>query len=437
MLIKNGRIHDGKGRVYVSDLQIRDSLIVQIGPDLAPEENEEVIDAAGMEILPGFIHTLSFWGINGSATEIRPSSNDNDELSDPITPHLDVRYAFNGRAATTQQLGAFGLTTVGVTPTDNNVFGGTMAVFEVHGVNPFSMCLKPYAGMKASVCKRIKDIYGKRPAAPMTKMWIFAQLEEQLRLAAEYKKKADEKDEKAAEAQKSDEAQTAVDGNAAVSSAADGAPANDQSSAKDAPAADSKPRDMKLEALVRVLTGELPLFISIDNEQDALHVLDITKPYREDPWNLKLILCNGYGISKDSEWILKENIPLVVRSSSMTMDDVAMALDLKGIAALAEKGLTVALSGVDSSFQIREDVLWLGIAMMKILKDENKILPMMTSIPAKLLGVDDQTGSIEEGKRADLVLWSANPLETYQAQIITTYMGGRAIYRKGDELRCM
>ena len=53
MLIKNGRIHDGKGRVYVSDLQIRESLIAQIGPDLTPEENEEVIDAAGMEILPG------------------------------------------------------------------------------------------------------------------------------------------------------------------------------------------------------------------------------------------------------------------------------------------------------------------------------------------------------------------------------------------------
>ena len=46
---------DGKGRVYVSDLQIRESLIAQIGPDLAPEENEEVIDAAGMEILPGCI----------------------------------------------------------------------------------------------------------------------------------------------------------------------------------------------------------------------------------------------------------------------------------------------------------------------------------------------------------------------------------------------
>ncbi len=390
MIIKNGCIHDGKGKIFLSDIRIRDGVIAEIAENLTASEDEECIDASGLQIFPGFIQTLSFWGINGSSTEIRPSSDDNDELSDPVTPHLDVRYAFNGRAASVQQLGAFGLTTVGVTPTDNNLFGGTMAVFEVDGINPFAMCLKPFAGMKASVCKKLKDSYGKkRSVAPMTKMWIFSQLGEQLRLAAEYKIE------------------------------------------------EGKERDMKLEALRRVLSGELPLFISVDNEQDALHVLDITAPYRQEPHALKLVFCNGFGIGKDAEWLMKEQIPLVVRSASMTMDDTAMALDLPGIASLAERGLPVALSGVDSSFQIREDVLWLGIVMMKILKDEAKVLPMMTSIPAQLLGVEDLTGSIEKGKRADLVLWSDNPLETYQAHIVTTYMGGKAIYREGDELRCM
>ena len=99
--------------------------------------------------------------------------------------------------------------------------------------------------------------------------------------------------------------------------------------------------------------------------------------------------------------------------------------------------MQVALSGVDSGFQIREDVLWLGIGMMKIMHDETKVLPMMTSTPAKLLGVYDQTGSIEEGKRADLVIWSNNPLETYTASIEATYMNGRIIYKKGDEMKCI
>ncbi len=382
MIIHGGRIHDGNGRIYESDIQIKDGKITKIAKEI--NEEDEVVDASGKEIFPGFIQTLSFWGINGSMSEIRPSSQDNDELSNPITPELDVRYAFNGHAATVQQLGAFGLTTVGVTPTDNNLFGGTMAVYEVDGINPFKMCLKPYAGMKASVSEKVKNSY-KAKMAPQTKMWIFEQLKEQLRLASEYKKE------------------------------------------------DVPERNMKLEAIQRVLTGELPLFISCDNVQDIVHVKEIIEPYS----NIKLVLCNGFGISEKDTWIHDHKTALVVRSSSMTMDDIAMTIDLKAIAKLSEAGMDVALSGVDSGFQIREDVLWLGISMMKVMHDETKVLPMMTSIPAKLLGVANQTGSIEEGKRADIVIWSANPLETYSASIEATYMNGRVIYKKGDEMKCI
>ena len=384
MLIKNGRIHDGKGNIFNADIRIRDGKIAKISKTLKPNGNEEVIDARDLEVFPGFIQTLASWGINGSMTEIRPSSQDNDELSDPITPHLDVKYAFNGRAASAQQLGAFGLTTIGVTPTDNNLFGGTMAVFEVDGLNPFEMCLKDEVGMKASVRNNVKLAYGKRNVAPQSKMWIFEQLSEQLRKASEYKIEK------------------------------------------------GKERDMKMEALQKVLKKKLPLFVSVDTKQDALHVLEIVKPYK-----IRLVLCNGFEIDKDCRWLIEKKIPLVVRSNSMTMDETAMKLDLNAIAALAEQGLVVALSGVDSSWQIREDVLWLGISMMRIMKDERKVLPMMTSNPAKLLSVDDLTGSIEEGKRADIVLWDKNPLESFQAKIIRTFMGGKTIYKEGDELKCM
>ena len=196
---------------------------------------------------------------------------------------------------------------------------------------------------------------------------------------------------------------------------------------------DGKERDMKLEAVQKVVTGELPLFISCDNEQDIAHVKEIVEPYKD----LKLVLCDGFGIKEDDTWINDGKTSLVVRSASATMDSTAMTLDLKAVAKLSEEGMPVALSGVDSGFQIREDVLWLGIAMMKVMHDETKVLPMMTSTPAKLLGVFDKTGSIEEGKRADLVIWSDNPLETYSASIEATYMNGKVIYKKGDVMRCI
>ena len=173
VLIKNGTIHNGIGSTYPGDIRIAGGCIAEVGNHLEPQANEDVFDARGMDILPGFIQTVSNWGVNGSMTEIRPSANDNDETSAPIMPELDAFYAFNGRAATAQQLSAFGMTACGVAPTENNLFGGVIAAFTVEGVNPYKMVLKRDIGMMASVTNALKQTYGTRPAAPMTRMWIF------------------------------------------------------------------------------------------------------------------------------------------------------------------------------------------------------------------------------------------------------------------------
>ena len=120
------------------------------------------------------------------------------------------------------------------------------------------------------------------------------------------------------------------------------------------------------------------------------------------------------------------------------MDEYAMELDLAGIAKLVDKGAQVALSGsYSNSFAAREDMLWGSAELMRVMHDSEKVLGMLTSIPAQILGIDDKVGSIECGKRADLVIWSANPMASYQARIIRTYQSGTAIYQEGDEMKCL
>ena len=154
MIIANGTIHDGLGFVGVRNLRVEDGKITALAEKLTPNPGEEVFDAAGLEVLPGFVQPISLWGVNGSMQEIRPSSNDNDERSNPIMPELDGFYAFNGRAATYQQLGAFGLTCCGVAPSDNNLFGGSIAMFCVDGVNPYKMCRSRPTSSRATVPAR-------------------------------------------------------------------------------------------------------------------------------------------------------------------------------------------------------------------------------------------------------------------------------------------
>ena len=102
MIYKNAMIHDGLGHAFVGDLRIEDGRIAEVAEHIEGDG----VDLAGKHVLPGFIDTLSKWGINGTPYEIRPSSDDNDEKSDPVTPEMDVVYAFNGRAASVQQLPA-------------------------------------------------------------------------------------------------------------------------------------------------------------------------------------------------------------------------------------------------------------------------------------------------------------------------------------------
>ena len=394
MLIKNGRVHNGLGDVVSQDLRINGDQIQTIGPNLAALDGEEIFDASGMEIFPGFVQPLSNWGVNGSMTEIRPSSNDNDERSNPIMPELDAFYAFNGRAATAQQLGAFGLTSCGVGPADNNLFGGTIAMFCVDGINPYRMCLKRGCGMMASVTPNLKKTYGSKQQAPQTRMWTFANFSLQLRKAADSQKQSDA--------------------------------SNDIQ--KD------PGQDDKLEALKKVLDGQLPLFVSCDSKTSARQVWDILKDYPQ----VKLVLVNGFGLTGDEKWIVENKIPLIVRTAASPLDRDAMTLNWNGIAKLWEKGVPVAFSGTyTNGLSAREDMLWNGIEMMKILHDSSAVLPMLTSVPAKIMGVDHLTGSLQEGLRADIVIWNGNPLESYQAHIVRTYQGGRIIYREGDEMKCM
>ena len=115
-----------------------------------------------------------------------------------------------------------------------------------------------------------------------------------------------------------------------------------------------------------------------------------------------------------------------------------MTMDLNAVSRLSEKGVPVAFSGEYTNWAgSREDMLWNGIELMRLVHDSEKVLPMLTSAPAQLLGLSDITGAIREGLLADLVIWSADPLESWTAKVITAYQAGEAIYREGDALKCM
>ena len=64
MLIANGTVHDGRGSAFPASVRIEDGVITEVAPDLPAREGEEVFDAAGMEVMPGFIQAMSSPTVN-------------------------------------------------------------------------------------------------------------------------------------------------------------------------------------------------------------------------------------------------------------------------------------------------------------------------------------------------------------------------------------
>lgn len=377
MLLKNGWIHDGLGHVERLDIRIEDGRIAAVGKDL-PGVGEDI---SGYHVLPGLVDMLTYWGINGSMTEIRPSSQDNDELSDPVTPELDVRYAFNGRAVTVQQLPMYGITTVGVAPTDSNVFGGQMAAFTTDGVNPFKMLLRAGVGMKASVALEVKQAYGKRNVPPMTKMRIFQMLASNLRQASEY---------------------------------------------------EGSPRNEKLAAIRRVIDGEMPLCIAADCSEDRQRVVELIAPYEK----VKVVFTTPYGLDEMDAELDPERVAMIDGFCGMDCDPRGRDKNYSVLLKMMERGIPVVLSCMAGSMYGRETLMWEAAEMAKHVSDVERVLAMMTSVPAKLLGIDGVTGSLEEGKRADLAVWTDNPITSFRARVKRTLIAGETVYSEGDAKRC-
>ena len=105
---------------------------------------------------------------------------------------------------------------------------------------------------------------------------------------------------------------------------------------------------------------------------------------------------------------------------------------------LIEAGKPVALSAFgDAVSPGREILMWNAHGLMAQARrlgaslSSEDVLKMLTSVPAQLLGVEDRIGSLTEGKDADIVIWSGNPLETFRALPEIVVISGEIV--KGEQ----
>ena len=379
LVLKNGQIWDGLGNdPYPADLLIEDGKIAKIAPDIH-EEGAEVFAADGCLILPGFVDALNVYGCRGPGWD----DNDSDEKTDPVRSDMSIVYAFDPDNMDFQELYTYGVTCSGITPTPTNVFAGTASVFTTSGRHPYKMLLKEDAAMIASVTDAAKKHYGAKNKLPMTRMGIFSILVETLHKAESYDL--------------------------------------------------SKGRDSSLEALVPVVNGERPLFVNCATYAEMKGVTHAMKDFPK----VKYVLTGAFNLDESFDEVRSGQVPVILGDVTDAFSPHGEEVRFKAVAELLKSGASIACASCSDSFASgKESLLWNGIQWYKNGIEANEVLKAMTHTPAEILGVGDITGSLEVGKRADIAVWSADPIRSYHANTKAVFLAGEDLMKKERRTSC-
>ncbi len=373
MIIKNARIlssgvEDGVYHIKVREGKIE--AIVEAGNSVAIEDGEKCIDAGGAYVTPGLVDAHTHLGmVSDSAGSFHEDDNEPNSL---ISSHLRAIDGINPHDVTFKEAREAGITACASGPGSANLVGGQYACIKTYGRVVEDIVIDPYIGMKVALGENPKKRYD------MTRMGIAGNLREFLRKSREY---------------------------------ADGR---------------SSEYDEKYEAMIPVMRGEKPLKIHVHRGDDIVTAIRIAEEFGVR-YTLDHVTC-GVDVLN---YLRKKDVPLLLGPS----------LGSRGKSELKGKGFknVVKLSqGRDVCIITDAPVIPLqylpicaGLAISKGM-DYRKALEAVTINPARVMGVEERIGSIEEGKDADMVIWREKPFVTIQDPLYVIVDG--RIIEGGDEV---
>ncbi|MHB1483944.1 MAG: amidohydrolase [Saccharofermentanales bacterium] len=348
-----------------------------------------IIDGCGGILMPGMIDPHCHLGLWEDGQ--REEDGDGNEESDPCTPQMRAIDAVNPFDPCFKEAVEGGITSVMTGPGSANVVGGQFAFIKTTGTNIEQMVVKAPAAMKVAFGENPKGVYGKRNAAPGTRMGTASVLREALFKARKY--------------------------------------SESQEKAKNDTTKDSPDFDIKSESLLPVLDGSLPLKIHAHRADDMLTAIRICREF-----NLKYTLdhcTEGYRIA---DHIFEESAagrlkgvltgPLL---SDRSKPELAHSSILNpGI--LSKRGICVGIMTDHPVIPIQYLPISAAVAVREGM-DEQAALESITINAARLCGVDDRVGSLETGKDGDLIVLSGHPFE-FRTKVLYTIINGQIAYAR-------
>jgi imidazolonepropionase-like amidohydrolase len=377
LAVRNARIYTVSGPVIpAGTLLVEAGKIRALGPNLAIPRGATVIEAAGKSVMPGIVESHSHMGMKRLWI---PADLDNNELSGPINAQTRAIDSIDTTDRAFRIALAGGITTMNVTTGSQTPNGGQAAVLKLRGGTVDDMLFAP-GGMKFA----LRTTFRERRIYPTTHMGVASILRQQLITAQEYLK-AWERYE--------------AEGRSGPPPA----------------------RDLRLEALGKVLTRD---FVVGAHAQSPLEILNILRIAKE--FNLDLFIHHGTGLVDVVDEIAAAGVPV---SFGPVLPGIGRESRLlQGPVRLVQKGGKVAFHQDHPDgpqYYLRHDAaLFVRQGM-----SEADALKALTLNPASLFHLESRIGSLEPGKDADFLILSGEPLEI-ESHVEQVFIEGKEVYNR-------
>ncbi len=391
-LLTGATVLTGTGeRLDNADVLMADGKIVAVGVGLGAE-GADIVDASGKWVTPGVIDVHSHLGVYPSPGT--RSHSDGNEATAPVTAEVWAEHSVWPHDPGFVTALAGGVTSMQVLPGSANLIGGRgVTLKNVPGRNVMDMKFPgaPH-GMKMACGENPKRVYGGKGQAPSTRMGNVAGYRQAWIDAADYR---------------------------------------DKIAAAESGQGEAPKRDLKLETLAGVLSGEILVHNHCYRADEMSIMIDIAKEF-------------GYTISAFHHAVEAYKIGDLLADSGTC---AAMWADWWGFkmeaydgirenAAIVDKAGACAIIHSDSGIGIQrlnqEAAKVMGAAArVGIDIPPERAIQWITKNPARALGVEDVVGTIEAGKMADVVIWNGSPFSVY-TRAERVYIDGALAWDRKD-----
>ena len=369
IVIRNATVFDGNGNKFQNfDVHFSDGKIQAIGLRLVADGAQE-IDGTGKFVTPGIIDNHSHMGVY-PAPSVRTSS-DGNEATNPVTSEVWAEHSVWTQDPQYKLALAGGITTFHVLPGSANLFGGRGVTLKNVSANTVPEMKFPDAphSLKMACGENPKRVYSSR--GPSTRMGNVAGYRNAWIGAENYKEQLER---------------------------------------------DPSHRDIRNETLAGVLDGEILVHNHCYRADEMATMINIGEEFGykistfhhgveaykiadllADEGICAALWADWWGFKHEAYDMTIANIAIVDQARDGTGCAIVHSDDESGIQRLNQEAAKALAAGRRAGFEI----------------SECRAMTWITKNPAKSLGILEQTGTLDIGKDADVVIWSGNPFSIY------------------------